>query len=786
MAFTGFFWGFHMRQWIVLLVVAVILTGCQSSKNQAVPQEPGEMVSSEEQLEQLRRIANDEEEAVEDEENLPFNPQEANVANLEALRQSRGAPWEYDPGPDVNTPVGRRFAELFARTPNYRAIGQYLLSQGQNDRSDKFRWQFGPMFYRGRLAQNQVKVLIIGQEGAQDENISDRSFTGGTGGRMQNMLAYLGLDRSYLFLNTFVYTIQGQYADYAPMLIDGRVQWRNLLTPGMLLLAQDPRSPIVAHRHEILDHAIAANADSLKLIIAVGGAAQDSLATYIMSKGGRCLTAVSDPKRIQAVAYGSASAGGNKRFFFPVDRNGRNLLVGPNERPRYDDAAVQTALKSRANSPQILERLVKSNQGPMQNGLVDLRQTTMRLETCQVNGRNNTLYGLGGMNRDIRFIGVQHPGSNSPTLQAKFAGALSQIRSWQSGGWRIEPDRTTNGQTLQQPFERGFRYAHLPVPRRDFRFGLPEVVGLGTTSTTRRESGRALEIGSRDSGRYARVQDAYQPDATYQRTDLPNEPPKSQYHLFDFGPGEGWARVFTENLPQDQLGRLNRTAAAKFGAGAIYRGRPSSAEILVLADQTSHDDMWVGRAMMGFEGQRLQGFLAGLGVGPNYAIIRTLPVDTLGGDPRNIQQLLEASRPWRTSVLSRIVQENRGRLKAILVMGPQAEQEIRTFNSMGVPVISVSGPQGYQNAFQQMQRLPGFAGRRMVFNINPMPIAREDIPYGMRRWTGTAGDRVLRATGDKAGQLYQVHAPDWAVKGPAARPPGFSQQESLMLKNLSR
>lgn len=775
-----------MIRWLVVPLVAMMMVGCQSSKNTTAGQEPGEMVSSEEQLEQLRRIANDENENMEDEENLPFNPQEAVVGNLESVRNFRGAPWEYDPGPDVNTPVGRRYAELFARTPNYRAIGQYLLSQGQNDRSDKFRWQFGPMFYRGRLGQNQVKVLIIGQEGAQDENISDRSFTGGTGGRMQNMLSYMGIDRSYLFVNTFVYTIQGQYADYAPMLVDGRLQWRNLLTPGMLLMAQDPRSPIVAHRHEVLDHVIAANADSLRLIIAVGGAAQDSLATYIMSKGGRCLTAVSDPARIQAVAYRSASAGGNKRFFYPVDQNGRNLLVGPNERPDYENQQVQSALQSRGNSQQVLDRLVRTTSGPMRNGLVDLRQTTMRLETCQVNGRNNTIYGLGGLSRDIRFIGVQHPGSNSPTLQSKFAGALAQIRSWHSGGWRIEADRNSAGQTLNQQFERNFRYAHLPVPRRDFRFGLPEVVGLGTTSTTRRAGGTALEIGSRDSGRYPRIQDAYQPDRVYQATDLPNEPPKSQYHLFDFGPGEGWARVLTEKLPYEQLAKLSRTVAPKFGAGAIYRGRPSSTEVLVLADQTSHDDMWVGRAMMGFEGQRLQGFLAGLGIGPNYTILRTLPVDTLGADPRNIQQLLEVSRPWRNSVLARIIQENRGRLKAILVMGPQAEQEIRSLNTGGVQVVSISGPQGYQTAFQQLQRLPTFAGRQMVFNINPMPIAREDIPYGMRRWTGTAGDRVLRAQGDKSGQLYQVHAPDWAVRGPAARPPNFSPQESTMLKNLSR
>jgi len=53
---------------------------------------------------------------------------------------------------------------------------------------------------------------LIGQEGAQDENVSNRSFTGSTGTRMQKFLNYLGVDKSYLFMNTFVYTITGQYS----------------------------------------------------------------------------------------------------------------------------------------------------------------------------------------------------------------------------------------------------------------------------------------------------------------------------------------------------------------------------------------------------------------------------------------------------------------------------------------------------------------------------------------------------------------------------------------------
>ena len=67
------------------------------------------------------------------------------------------------------------------------------------------------MFYRGDLSDNHARVLVIGQEGAQDESLGRRSFLGGTGARMQHVLQHLGITSSYLFLNTFVYPIFGQY-----------------------------------------------------------------------------------------------------------------------------------------------------------------------------------------------------------------------------------------------------------------------------------------------------------------------------------------------------------------------------------------------------------------------------------------------------------------------------------------------------------------------------------------------------------------------------------------------
>ena len=184
----------------------------------------------------------------------------------------RGSPWEFDPGP---TKTGG-WPELFAATPNYRALGRAVVGR------EAFRWHFGPMFYRGRL-DGSARVIVVGQEGAQDESLSHRSFTGGTGGHMQHFLAYLGLDRSYLFLNSFVYPIFGQY------------------TADLRRLAQDTRSPVVAHRHRILDKAVG-DSDA-RLVIAVGKAAKESVANWIRARGG-----TADPDSLQSATVGPSNA----------------------------------------------------------------------------------------------------------------------------------------------------------------------------------------------------------------------------------------------------------------------------------------------------------------------------------------------------------------------------------------------------------------------------------------------------------------------------------------------
>jgi hypothetical protein len=72
-----------------------------------------------------------------------------------------------------------------------------------------FRTEWGPIFHRGRL-DGSARALCIGQDPAQHETIARRILIGTAGHRAQGFLAKLGLSRSYVMVNTFLYSVYGQ------------------------------------------------------------------------------------------------------------------------------------------------------------------------------------------------------------------------------------------------------------------------------------------------------------------------------------------------------------------------------------------------------------------------------------------------------------------------------------------------------------------------------------------------------------------------------------------------
>jgi uracil-DNA glycosylase len=95
-----------------------------------------------------------------------------------------------------------------------------------------FRVEWGPVFHRGRLDRTAL-VLVLGQDPGQHECIARRILVGEAGQRVQGFLRKLGIERSYVMVNAFLYSVFGQrggerHADSQPI-IDYRHRWLDAL-----------------------------------------------------------------------------------------------------------------------------------------------------------------------------------------------------------------------------------------------------------------------------------------------------------------------------------------------------------------------------------------------------------------------------------------------------------------------------------------------------------------------------------------------------------------------------
>jgi len=126
---------------------------------------------------------------------------------------------EWDPGPP----------------PAIRTILEEAPLAEYRSRPNRFRLEWGPIYYRGRL-DGSAKVLIIGQDAAADENVARRVLAGTAGQRVQGFLAKLGLTRSYVLVNAVLYSIFGQFDPSMKAFMDipaVRV-WRNKLLDALV------------------------------------------------------------------------------------------------------------------------------------------------------------------------------------------------------------------------------------------------------------------------------------------------------------------------------------------------------------------------------------------------------------------------------------------------------------------------------------------------------------------------------------------------------------------------
>ncbi len=117
---------------------------------------------------------------------------------------------EFDTGPPQD------FAQLFADVPDY------------SEHKDIFWYDWGPVFYRGRL-DGTARVLCIASDPGPTERVASRTLVGDAGQRVQGLLTKIGLTRSYLCLNAFAYALfPGKASKSGQVLNDpAQIAWRN-------------------------------------------------------------------------------------------------------------------------------------------------------------------------------------------------------------------------------------------------------------------------------------------------------------------------------------------------------------------------------------------------------------------------------------------------------------------------------------------------------------------------------------------------------------------------------
>jgi uracil-DNA glycosylase len=130
--------------------------------------------------------------------------------------------------------------------------------------SKDFRTEWGPIFHRGRL-DGTARVLVLGQDPGQHESIGRRILVGEAGQRVQGLLARLGIHRSYVMVNAFLYSVYGQHGGEAHR--------------------KDPA--IAAYRNDWLQAVF--NTSPIQAVLAIGSLAADAWKQFLMSPAGGAL-----------------------------------------------------------------------------------------------------------------------------------------------------------------------------------------------------------------------------------------------------------------------------------------------------------------------------------------------------------------------------------------------------------------------------------------------------------------------------------------------------------------
>lgn len=717
--------------------------------------------------------------------------------------------WSYDAGPNPDTAMGRELIDITANIPNMPMLSNKIVG-----RSQKFRPAFGPIPWRMLQEENKVKMLFLGQDGTHIAEAAGRPATAGFGGRAQDLAKYFGVNEGAAFINTYSFTIKGQYGVYNTPYIyrkDGEtsVKFANFVDNKFWLLSMGMDSPITKWRNSLIDWIIRNNKDSMKLIVTFGGAARDAIATYAKSKGAVVEAyAQKDAMNIQMPETRSEYAGGNNTFPSIVGRDGKDLyekMLGKklDYSNAKDQKAVVADLKSRLQ--EYKNEMVFTKGGEAKNGMVNLAQLGgYNIAKMYVKGKNTrSLKGLeldDGtiIENDILIVELPHPSSLSRTVvdadsyaEGKAAASkrvMTKVRAlnkYKKKGWAIEADP---GQTNFYDQGENYDYGRSDIGPEFYDFGTPKN-RMVSKSTARRMSGNAhvVIIGTRDRGNFSSsdIKRLTNEKASidYDPANLFTARPKTldMRYTFDPGPGEKFAKLMVKNLDfktiskekegksfeNDGIDAYNIKSHPSVGTFGHYRGTFENPEVIVLADPMGYDDIATARALTGSRGQYLQNMMNDSGVKDNYLVFKTVPVVMDGATKAEWETVIDQTKGYRDAVFKELLKT--ATPKVVIADGLYALREARRiFEGTGVTVLSWrrkgdNPAHQYRNVVRKLNKL-GCLGK---FKSKPKmaDIPRTHLSFYARVWEGTSGDRVITSRGTQyKGIAFAVVVPKWAYK----------------------
>jgi hypothetical protein len=697
-------------------------------------------------------------------------------------------PWAFDPGPDPKDPMGKELIDLVASQPDMPGISKQVLG------SQKFRPAFGPTLWRMIQKPNSVKILFIGQDGTHIAEAAGRTATAGFGGRAQDMAAHFGVNTSAAFMNTYAFTIRKQYGVFStPVVFEEngalKIEFPTVVDNGTWLMSQDLNSPMVKWRNNLIDWIIRNNRDSLRLVVLFGGSAQDSIGSFIESKGGKVGTMFTAEElaanKVKVPLFKSESAGANRIYPVLLDKKGRPLnyetILG--RKPKFDDPVDQKDIMKaiESNLSSILEQASIPTTGvggsgvahPAQIGGYDLTQ-------IQINGKRTiSLRGLplsDGTKIENEVLVAEFPHPTSLSLpggnpNVRVEAKMKPLKAFK-GDWFIEPDP---GMVNKFSKNLPYRYGRADLSPDYYDFGTPNNRMVSVSSASRM-MGRpnVVVIGTREKAQFnmkdiAAAEKALPDMSEISSQEMFNARPRSPAtrYVFDRGPSETMARIMKENLDLKHIKSLNavKTNLSDVGDFGHYRGIFKNPKVVILADPDGADDILTSRALTGTRGQYLHGLMKHIGVNDQYLVIKTAPFGMDGASAQDWNSLLQATSEYRSKIFSEIFRN--GKPQLVIADGNWANQEIDKL-AKGIPIVNINrngseNNSGIADAASQITKLPAF--KKTVGTLKTANIPRSHLGFFSRVWEGTSGTRVFSAISEAdKGLAFAIVVPQWAAR----------------------